>query len=267
VVIKYKRYEDYHRIENGMEQKRCQDCNDWFDMNEDNFGIVRKNNDGFNVRCKTCQKTHQKDYYNKYKINGALTGKTIDRKKMKSFNNYTIQDDITIIHIENTKGEKFEAIIDTEELQLLKELDLFWHIRYAPDNQSYYAMSGERYIDERGIKKGRSRYLHIEIMKQYSDLKGKHIDHINHNTLDNRKENLRVIEQKKNLSNRKGANSNNKTGVRNVCHVPREHCYRVQITKNYKRYKWDFPEDQFEEACKFAEEKRKEIFGEFAGKG
>jgi hypothetical protein len=37
--------------------------------------------------------------------------------------------------------------------------------------------------------------------------------------------------------------------------------------KDYKRYKWKFPLDQFDEACKFADEKRKELFGDFAGLG
>jgi hypothetical protein len=61
--MKYRKYEDYHRIENGIEQKKCQDCNDWYDLNETNFGIVKKNNDGFNVRCKVCQKKHNEEYY------------------------------------------------------------------------------------------------------------------------------------------------------------------------------------------------------------
>jgi len=43
--------------------------------------------------------------------------------------------------------------------------------------------------------------------------------------------------------------------------------YVVQLMKNGERYAWEFGLNQFKEACKFAEEKRKEIFGKFAGNG
>lgn len=43
--------------------------------------------------------------------------------------------------------------------------------------------------------------------------------------------------------------------------------YRVQMMRNGVRYKRDFTVDQFKEACEFAEKKRKEIFGEYAGNG
>lgn len=47
----------------------------------------------------------------------------------------------------------------------------------------------------------RSVYLHREIA---GCPKGKQVDHINGDTLDNRRENLRIVDQQKNLSNRKG---------------------------------------------------------------
>jgi hypothetical protein len=62
---KYRKYKDFHRIENGIEQKQCQDCNEWFNMNTDNFNIVNGNKDGFNHRCKICQEIYQKEYYEK----------------------------------------------------------------------------------------------------------------------------------------------------------------------------------------------------------
>ena len=42
------------------------------------------------------------------------------------------------------------------------------------------------------------------------------VDHINHNTLDNRRENLRVVSFGENSWNRKGADVDSKTGIRNV---------------------------------------------------
>lgn len=91
------------------------------------------------------------------------------------------------------------------------------------------------------------------------------VDHINHDTLDNRKCNLRITTNDKNVKNRKGANKNSKTGVRNVHWIESANEYWVQIMRKGISYKWTFSANQFEEACKFAEEKRKELFGEFAG--
>lgn len=47
-------------------------------------------------------------------------------------------------------------------------------------------------------------------------LSGKVIDHINHNTLDDRKENLREVSNAINLQNRKGLTSHNTSGVTGV---------------------------------------------------
>lgn len=94
-----------------------------------------------------------------------------------------------------------------------------------------------------------------------------HVDHINHDTLDCRRFNLRVTKARDNLANRKGANKNSNTGVRNVNYIKSCDEYWVQIMRNGKRYHWAFPSDKFEEACEFAEVKRHEIFGEYAGNG
>ena len=50
-------------------------------------------------------------------------------------------------------------------------------------------------------------------------LPGKVIDHINHDKLDNRKENLREVTNSVNMKNRKGLTSHNTTGVTGVCWV------------------------------------------------
>lgn len=83
-------------------------------------------------------------------------------------------------------------------------------------------------------------------------------------------DNLRVTNNARNSQHRNGANQNNKTGVRNVHLVTRyggKQLYLVQIMRNGERYKWEFDLNQFEEACQFAESKRQELLGEFAGNG
>jgi len=143
------------------------------------------------------------------------------------FNDYEICGEVTVIFLENKKGLKLETLIDTEDLERIKAMNF--------DKDSYYV-----------------------------------VDHKNQNKLDNRKENLRFIPQYNNLQNRKGANSNSSTGVRNVNLITRyggKQEYWVQICKNGERFKWEFGLHEFDKACLFAEEKRKELFGEFAGNG
>ena len=73
------------------------------------------------------------------------------------------------------------------------------------------------------------RYLHRMIMDAP---KGMVVDHINRNTLDNRKKNLRVCTIQENLQNQK--RENNKTGYTGVAVFPKGR-FSAQITVNYKK--------------------------------
>jgi hypothetical protein len=178
-------------------------------------------------------------------------------------NEYTLCDDYVILHIVKRSGIKFEVKIDKETLDLLDQTNYKVNVTWNRKIQGYYGQIAKRFTGENGKRKGTTIMLHRFVMGlEKSKLQ---VDHRNHDTLDNRKKNLRVAEQAKNVSNRKGANKNNGTGMRNVNWGWNRECYIVQFMKDYQRYAWEFPLDQFDEACKFADQKRIEIFGEFAG--
>lgn len=149
---------------------------------------------------------------------------------------------------------------------MLLSLDSKIFARYNWSNDEYYA-SITKYIgmDDKGKSKNKLYRLHKMILG--IDIKDRKtiVDHINHDTLDNRRENLRLVSPSNNSANRKGANKNSSTGVRNVGYIKSCNKYRVHIMKNGINYGRDFPVDQFEEACNFARLKRKELFGEYAG--
>jgi len=85
-----------------------------------------------------------------------------------------------------------------------------------------------------------------------------YVDHRDHKTLDNRKNNLRKTTSEINTKNRKGANRNTTTGHRNVCYVSAKDVYRVQLQVNKKRKHFgDF--DNLENAVFCAEYNRSKL--------
>jgi len=179
-------------------------------------------------------------------------------KQRTGFNDYVIIDDYAIFYIHNRKGETFEVYVDAEEIPRLVELGLKWVASWKPHIQSYYITTTE-YL---GVFEGKYKYKHWELHRFIMNAqKGQCVDHINHDTLDNRKSQLLISNDNLNIKNRKGANKNSSTGVRNVNWGRDRKEYWVQIMKDYVPYKWVFPLDKFDEACEFAKQKRIELFG------
>ena len=197
----------------------------------------------------------KEDYLNK-KVNDIDT----HRSRTKGFNHYEIIGEDTKIFVIRNDGIKVEFIVDTDELQKLIELNQPWNATYDEFIDNYYGVS-TLYYYESGERKQRSIRLHEVIMGE------KYIDHINHDSKDNRKINLRKIEQDNNLKNRKSKNSNNKSGFRNVSWHKKDNKWVVQLQiKGKNKILKRFPLDQLEEAGAYAEEMRQLHYGEFAGK-
>lgn len=176
----------------------------------------------------------------------------------KGFNNYKIIDDYVIIYLEKRTGEVFETLIDLEDLEKIKNLGLHWHVSFSKKTQSYYAQA----IIYLGIINGKPKYknngLHTEIL----DKPIFHIDHKNHNTLDNRKNNLNIVTQQENLINRRGVNLNNKSsGIRNISWDKRNERWIVQLQLNGKNKCFGrFKYEDLDKAILLAEKMRIEIY-------
>lgn len=143
-------------------------------------------------------------------------------------------------------SQGLEALVDDEDYEYLMQWKWFATKSKSSD---YYAVRHE----------GRKIIaMHRVIMQTPDDLE---CDHIHHNTLDNRKSQLRNVTRQQNQWNQK-LSKNNKTGVKGVCWHTRDKRYRAQIKKDGVRihigqYK------TIEEAEIAYQEKARELFGEY----
>lgn len=178
-------------------------------------------------------------------------------------NNYIINDGGTVsIELRRRNKENLWTIIDCENLEYVMELT--WCARYNDANNMYYA-SHTIYSKEAKTTTG-TIDLQYYLLNREKD-PNISIDHINNNSLDNRMSNLRKSITKENLKNRNGANSNNKSGYRNVAYIKNsKHPYRVQLMVNGKNTILGHFED-VDEAGIYAEEMRQKYYGDFAGRG
>jgi len=96
----------------------------------------------------------------------------------------------------------------------------------------YLGMNGYAYVSSHATG---PRTVHSQIVGKIPD--GHHIDHINGNKLDNRRENLRVVSASVNQANRKRLNKNNTSGMRGVTFTTHstKKPWKAQIMANKKQ--------------------------------
>lgn len=111
------------------------------------------------------------------------------------------------------------------------DFDFFSHFNWRVENG--YVMK----------KFGKKRYLlHRVIM---GAAVGQIVDHINHNRLDNRRENLRIVTDQINQLNRAGANKNGKSGLLGVSWDKRQKKWRAKILVNGKNVVLGYFNDKY----------------------
>lgn len=163
-------------------------------------------------------------------------------KQRKKYNTYDMTGKYGMGY--TTNGEKF--YFDIEDYDKIK--DCYWSV----GNTGYMRTADNN---------GNWMLMHRLIAGILDDPKFQ-VDHINHNTTDNRKVNLRVCSNSENARNR-DVSKYNKTGVTGVYWHQARKKYAAAITVNYKKISLGYFEDINDaiEARKEAEEK---YFGEYS---
>lgn len=163
------------------------------------------------------------------------------RNAKKKYNKYNLTEEFGIGY--TNKGEEF--YFDLEDYELIK--DICWNLH-------------DNYIEGKDIE-GKVVKQHRVIMNAKE---GEYVDHINHDTRDNRKCNLRICTNQENCMNR-STPKNNTSGKSGVSWREDMGKWRVRIWKDYKTYTIGHY-DTKEEAIKARIDAEKEYFGEFANK-
>lgn len=181
--------------------------------------------------------------------------KTIRKAKP---NDYIIHGDWTELIIDSPKFGEFRIKIDTEDVPKLKEyvwcINKCWNKKTNKEPKWYAGTNGK-------CKADKSMLLHRFLME---NPKGKIVDHIDRDTLNCTKENLRICTQSQNKmnTNRYKTNISGRTGVMYVDKLvtPKWTAY-IQV--NYKRKHLGYF-DTYEDAVKAREKAEEKHFGEFA---
>jgi len=178
-------------------------------------------------------------------------------------NVYVTYGDLTIIFVKQRNGDIHQILLDTDKLPILIKHNLGWHVKWNIYTKSYYPRATKRTFTSEGLQQ-EMVYLY-QLFIEY-DTKTEEVDHINHNTLDTREENLRVASKDLNDKNRHGKNRNNKSGHRNVFWSTKDERWMVALQINGKQtYFGRFKFEDLDKAGERAEEMRQRYYKEYAG--
>lgn len=166
-------------------------------------------------------------------------------------NDYEVRGDVTAIFIVRRDGTRLETLINTSDLSKVKEYPNTWCVKWDTHVNSYYVLGMLKKED--GSKT--SVRLHRFIVDAPN---GMVVDHINHDTLDNRKNNLRIVTNKQNQQNKKIKRSNTISGIMGVTYHRHSKKWKCTIKVDGKTHYLGYYHDK-KEAEEVVKKARKEL--------
>lgn len=172
------------------------------------------------TKCIYCDKEIEKDLYHIKRAKNNFCSIKCKSLYQHKQNLIVLKEDYAILKIKD-----IEILIDKEDIIKINKLK--WSYKYDKTVASYYVQAWERNKTEKTRKR---ILLHRYLM---NTPKGLECDHINRNTLDNRKYNLRNVSSLENAQN-KGFYKNNKSGYKYISWSKANNIWVCEIKNNKK---------------------------------
>lgn len=137
-------------------------------------------------------------------------------------NEYEIRGNDVFI-ILRMKGNIVKTVIELKDLEKVMEYKYTWFPSWNESTQSYYVT---------GYSPLKKVSLHRYLLDDPENLV---VDHFDHDTLNNRRNNLRAVDRSVNGQNRKGAAKNSTSKVRGVHWNSEKEMWQTRITRNKKK--------------------------------
>lgn len=189
-----------------------------------------------------CAKGLCQKHYKQYQTHGKFLDN--NPRTISDPNEIIIYDDYSEIILYNKDNEETaRSIIDLEDVEKVK------HIKWSKTTSGY--VSGKD-------KNEKNILLHRYLTECPDDMV---VDHINHNTLDNRKNNLRVCTKQQNEMN-KLLYSHNTSGVSGVSYYKRKEKWASKIIVNNKTIFLGYFDNK-EDAIGVRKQAEKEYYGKY----
>ncbi len=165
-------------------------------------------------------------------------------------NDYEVRGEMVVLFLNRRDGSRIETLVDIADLPRIQAFPGKWRAKWDRSARAFYVQGiATRKYSEMGRK---MVYLSRFIMNAPVDLE---VDHINHNPLDNRRCNLRLVDKSGNAQNRRGANRNGKTGIRGVSWHKEMGKWMASIRVHGKQHRIGYF-DNLEEAARAVEAAR-----------
>lgn len=155
-----------------------------------------------------------------------------------------------------TKGMK--TIVDEKDYDFLNQWK--WYFALPRRNKTGYAQRIEWIKDSKGKNTGKCKGIRLHRLLMNPPM-GMQVDHINGNSLDNRRSNLRICTVAENIVNRSHP-KNNKSGYKGV-HQDYTGKWEASIGYDHKRFYLGLFVDK-KDAARAYNKRAKKLFGKYA---
>lgn len=149
-----------------------------------------------------------------------------NHSKVKTFTNSWIIDGDTAVCNVEYGGQIVSVYIDASDYDKVSKYT--WRI--AKKRQKYYVVTGS-------FKLGTMVYMHRLVLGDSVEIsEGMEIDHIDGNSLNNRRSNLRIVSRQENIDNQIATRIDNQIGIRGVSYSKRDKTYKVDFNYHGTRF-------------------------------